>query len=79
MATAAIATAWYRGLLSLGDRGVDLPGPDDSALESAWKEFSCLASMVVALKSFRREGPKLAAYLAEDALARHARGLDEGI
>ncbi len=79
MATAAIATAWYRGLLSLGDRGIDLPGPDNSVLESAWKEFKCLASMVVTLKTFRKEGPKLAACLAEDALARHARGLDKEI
>jgi hypothetical protein len=77
MATAAIAAAWYRGLLSLGSRGIDLPGPDDSALGSAWKEFRCLASMVANLKTFRKEGPKLAASLAEDALARHARGLDE--
>ncbi|UCG42482.1 MAG: hypothetical protein JSU73_11525 [candidate division WOR-3 bacterium] len=79
MATASIAAAWYRGLLSLAAQGVDLPGPDNSVLESAWKEFSCLASMVVTLKTFRKEGPKLAASLAEEALARHARGLDEEI
>ena len=79
MATATIAAAWYRGLLSLAARGIDTPEPDNIVLESAWKEFRCLASMVETLKTFRKEGPKLAASLAEDALARHARGLDEEI
>lgn len=76
MATTAIATAWYRGMLTLSARGVDLPGPDSSVLETAWREFDCLASMVVGQKTFRREGPKLAAHLAAEALARHERGLD---
>ena len=76
MSTKAVATAWYRGMVDLCARGMELPGPGNPVLESAWQEFENLAAVVDSPRDFRKQGPRLAASLAEEALARHDRGID---
>lgn len=76
MSTKTVATAWYRGMVDLCARGVELPGSGNPVLESAWQEFESLAAAVDSHKDLRKQGPRLAACLAEEALARHSRGID---
>ena len=77
MSTATIATAWYRGLADLCARGVELPGPGNAVLETAWRDFTNLATMIGSNRKFAKEGPKLAASLAEEALARHSNDVED--
>lgn len=76
MSTATITTAWYRGMADLCARGVALPGPDNPVLETAWRDFRNLAAMAGSTGEFSKEGPRLAASLAEEAIARDQRGID---